>query len=152
VRIDAFYDYIDTAFMSLYGLNLIAGRNFFPADTVRWGSSPATGYRAFIINETAARALGFSRPADAVGHRVSSALGGVIGPVLGVVKDFHSTSLRDKIEPFFFTYQNGAGRLLSVKLTSANLSRGTIKGMLDKMEALFTRTYPKEQFNSRLHR
>jgi len=149
VRIDAGYDFIDTAFMSLYGLNLIAGRNFFPADTVRWGSSPATGYRAFIINETAAKALGFSRPADAVGHRVSSALGGVIGPVLGVVKDFHSTSLREKIEPFFFTYQDGAGGLLSVKLASANLSGSTIKGMLGKMEVLFTRTYPKEQFNSR---
>jgi hypothetical protein len=149
VRIDAGYDYIDTSFMSLYGLTLIAGRNFFPADTVRWGSSPADGYRTFIINETAAKALGFSRPADAVGHRVSSALGGIIGPVLGVVKDFHSTSLRDKIEPFFFTYQNGAGGLLSVKLAGADLSSGTIKGILGRMQVLFAKTYPKEQFNSR---
>ncbi|HWK06590.1 MAG TPA: ABC transporter permease [Puia sp.] len=149
VRIDAGYDYVDTGFMSLYGLSLIAGRNFFPSDSLRWGSSPATGYRAFIINETAAKALGFSRPADAVGHRVSSALGGVYGPVLGVVKDFHSTSLREKIEPFVFTYQDGAGGLLSVKLASANLSGGTMKGVLAKMEALFKRTYPKEQFNSR---
>ena len=149
VRIDAGYDFVDTGFMSLYGLNLISGRNFFPSDTVRWGSSPATGYRAFIINETAAKALGFSRPADAVGHRVSSALGGVIGPVLGVVKDFHSTSLREKIEPFFFTYEDGAGGLLSVKLASDNLSGATMKGVLARMEALFKRTYPKEQFNSR---
>jgi putative ABC transport system permease protein len=149
VRIDAGYDYVDTGFMSLYGLNLIAGRNFFPADSLRWGNSPATGYRAYIINETAAKALGFSQPADAVGQRVSSALGGVFGPVIGVVKDFHSTSLREKIEPFFFTYEDGAGGMLSVKLAGANLSGGAMKGILTKMEALFKRTYPKEQFNSR---
>jgi ABC-type antimicrobial peptide transport system permease subunit len=151
VRIDAGYDFIDTGFMSLYGLTLIAGRNFYPSDTVRWGSVPAKGYRAFIINEAAAKALGFSRPADAVGHRVSSALGGVIGPVLGVVKDFHANSLRDKIGPFFFTYERGGGGLLSVKLASANLSGSTMKGIIDKMEALFARSYPKEQFNSRFY-
>jgi putative ABC transport system permease protein len=151
VRIDAGYDFIDTGFMSLYGLTLIAGRNFFPSDSLRLGSVPAKGYRAFIINEAAAKALGFSRPADAVGHRASSALGGIIGPVLGVVKDFHATSLRDKIGPFFFTYQSDGGGLLSVKLASANLSRGTMKDIFSKMEALFARSYPKEQFNSRFY-
>src|SRR6202044_2569104 len=119
------------------------GRNFYPSDTLRLGSVPAKGYRAFIINESAAKALGFSRPADAVGHRVSSALGGIVGPVLGVVKDFHATSQRDKMGPFFFTYESDGGGLLSVKLASANLSRGTIKGIVGKMEALFARTYPK---------
>jgi putative ABC transport system permease protein len=151
VRIDAGYDFIDTGFMSLYGLTLIAGRNFYPSDTVRWGSVPAKGYRAFIINESAAKALGFSRPADAVGHRVSSALGGIVGPVLGVVKDFHANSLRDKMGPFFFTYESDGGGLLSVKLASDNLSRGTMKGILGKMEALFAISYPKEQFNSRFY-
>ena len=53
------------------------------------------------------------------------------------------------IGPFFFTYQSDAGGLLSVKLASANLSRGTMKGIFSKMEALFARSYPKEQFNSR---
>ncbi len=151
VRIDAGYDFIDTGFMSLYGLTLIAGRNFFPADSVRLGTVPSKGYRAFIINEAAAKALGFSRPADAVGHRASSALGGIIGPVLGVVKDFHANSLRDKIGPFFFTYQSDGGGLLSVKLASTNLSRSTIKGIFGKMEALFAKSYPKEQFNSRFY-
>ena len=151
VRIDAGYDFIDTGFMPLYGMTLIAGRNFIPADSLRLGSVPAKGYRAFIINEAAAKALGFSRPADAVGHRVSSALGGIIGPVLGVVKDFHATSLRDKIGPFFFTYQRDGGGVLSVKLASANLSGGTMKRILGQMEALFARSYPKEQFNSRFY-
>jgi putative ABC transport system permease protein len=149
VRIDAGYDFIDTGFMSLYGLPLIAGRNFFPSDSVRLGAVPAKGYRAFIINEAAAKALGFSRPADAVGHRVSSALGGIIGPVLGVVKDFHANSLRDKIGPFFFTYQSDAGGLLSIKLASANLSGGTVKEILHQMETVFIKLYPKEPFQYR---
>jgi putative ABC transport system permease protein len=149
VHVDAGYDYADTSFMSLYGLTLIAGRNFFTSDTAVYGRNQASSYRAFIINETAAKDLGFSNPADAVGHRASSALGGLMGPIIGVVKDFNSTSLRDKIGPFFFTSESGRSGLLSVKLASGNLSGGTVAAILGKMEALFTGIYPKEQFEYR---
>jgi ABC-type antimicrobial peptide transport system permease subunit len=148
MHLDLGYDRIDSSYMSLYGLTLVAGRNFFPSDTVVWGRDPASGYRAFILNESAAKALGFSRSADAVGQRVSSALGGVVGPIIGVVKDFNSTSLRDKIEPFFFTTESGAGSLLSVKLASANLSGVVVKALFHNMEVVFKKMYPKEQFDA----
>ncbi|HEY4155391.1 MAG TPA: ABC transporter permease, partial [Puia sp.] len=157
IRIDAGCDRIDSSYMSLYGLTLVAGRNFYATDTARQGSDPATAgggpvvspFRAFILNETAAKALGFRRPADAVGHEVSSGFSGTIGPVLGIVKDFHSTSLHDKIQPFFFTTQAEAGGLLSVKLASADQSAATVKGLLHRMQVLFTKTYPKDLFQAR---
>ena len=157
VKIDAGLDQIDTSYMSLYGLQLVAGRNFYTADTARRGSDPATArsgpavapFRAFILNETAAKALGFSRPADAVGKPVSSGFGGVLGPVVGIVKDFHSVNLHEKIQPFFFTTQSGAGALLSVKLASADQSAGTVKELLHKMEMTFIKVYPNNQFQSR---
>ena len=68
-------DDIDTGYISLYGLTLVAGRNFYLSDTARKsipasGSAPAQPvYRAYILNESAARALGFNRPADAIGQR-----------------------------------------------------------------------------------
>src|SRR6185437_16249392 len=111
------FNQIDPSYMSVYGLSLVAGRNFSIADTARRGSDPVgndpgqTPFRAFILNETAARSLGFARPADAVGHQISSGFGGILGPVVGVVRDFHSQSLHEKIQPFFFTTQNGAGNL-----------------------------------------
>jgi ABC-type antimicrobial peptide transport system permease subunit len=157
IRIDAGLDQIDPNYMSLYGLTLVAGRNFFVTDTARQGGDPAsagstpaqTPFRAFILNETAARSLGFSRPADAVGQQVSSGFGGILGPVVGIVKDFHSQSLHEKIPPFFFTMQNGAGSMLSVKLSSATLRADQVKELLTRIEAAFKKIYPETAFQSR---
>jgi putative ABC transport system permease protein len=156
-KIDASFNQIDPAYMSLYGLTLVAGRNFTIADTARRGNNPASAgsgpaqapFRAFILNETAARSLGFSRPADAVGQQISSGFGGILGPVVGVVKDFHSQSLHEKIQPFFFTTQQNAGGLLSIKLSSAALSASQVKALMGKMEAAFKQLYPETDFESR---
>jgi ABC-type antimicrobial peptide transport system permease subunit len=156
-KIDAGCDQIDSSYMSLYGMTLVAGRNFYTSDTARRGSDPATvgsapvqtPFRAFILNEAAARSLGFRRPADAVGQQVSTGYGGILGPVVGVVKDFHSEDLHEKIQPFFFTTQQNTGNLLSVKLSSASLSAGQVKALLGKMESAFKKIYPADVFQSR---
>src|SRR5579862_4217896 len=96
-------DFIDTGYISLYGLTLVAGRNFYLSDTARRNtpasdSTPAQpGYRAFILNETAAMELGFNRPADALGKQMIN--GPISGPVVGVVKDFHLEDMHSKIRP-----------------------------------------------------
>jgi putative ABC transport system permease protein len=162
IKVDASFNQIDPAYMNLYGLTLVAGRNFTIADTARRGSnpaSPATGsasaapaqapYRAFILNETAARSLGFQKPADAVGQQISSGFGDVLGPVVGVVKDFHSQSLHEKIEPFFFTTQQAAGNLISVKLSSAAMSPDQVKALMTQLESSFKKIYPQSPYQSR---
>jgi putative ABC transport system permease protein len=155
-KLDADFDQIDPNYISLYELSLVAGRNFTMSDTARRGSDGASAgtpvqqpFRAFILNESAARSLGFSRPADAIGQQVSTGFGGILGPVLGVVKDFHAQNLHEKISPFFFTTQNNAGNLLSVKLSSAALPPGEVKKLLAKMEAAFKKIYPETAFQSR---
>jgi putative ABC transport system permease protein len=162
VKIDANFDQIDSNYMSLYGLTLVAGRNFTTADTARRGSDPASAgsakagsapaqapFRAFILNETAARTLGFARPADAVGKQISSGFAGILGPVVGIVRDFHSESLHEKINPFFFTTQHGAGGMISVKLSSAALTGGQVKALMAKMESLYNKLYPEGTFQYR---
>ncbi len=156
-KVDASFSQIDPPYMSLYGLTLLAGRNFTIADTARRASNPATAgsgpaqtdFRAFILNETAAKALGFNHPADAVGQQISSGFGGVLGPVVGVVRDFHSQSLHEKIEPFFFTTQQNAGGLISVKLSSAAMSPTQVKALMDQLQATFKKVYPQTPFQSR---
>jgi putative ABC transport system permease protein len=153
VTIDVGMDMIDTNYMSVYGLTLVAGRNFYLTDTARQGSDPGAvpvqpGFRAYILNETAARALGFKTPADAAGRLVSG-LDGTLGPVVGVVRDFHAQNLHEKIKPFFFTTESGAGNLLSVKLASAAFSAGQVKALMAKMEAIFKKIYPDKIYHSR---
>src|SRR6202042_766900 len=82
------YD-IDYDFMQQYGLKLDAGRGFstaFPSDSTK----------AFIINETAVKDLGYAHPQDAIGKRFSQ--WGRTGQIIGVVKDFHFQSLQQDIK------------------------------------------------------
>jgi putative ABC transport system permease protein len=146
-------DNIDTGYISLYGLTLVAGRNFYLSDTARKslpaaGSAPAQpGYRAYILNESAARALGFNRPADAIGKLMIN--GPVVsGPVIGVVKDFHLDDMHQKIRPFIFWTVAGAGTQLSVKLSSAGLSGAGVKTLMTNMESVFKKIYPETAFTA----
>ena len=144
---------IDTGYIPLYGLTLVAGRNFERSDTARRNvpasaSAPAIpGFRAFILNETAARALGFNRPADAVGKKLIN--GRQSGPVLGVVKDFHSDDLHQKIRPFVFTTEAGNAFQLSVKLSSTGLPADEVRTLMTNMESVYKKIYPGTAFQSR---
>ena len=46
------------AYFDLYKMKLVAGKNLQQSDTTK----------EFVINETYAKLLGFSKPADAIGH------------------------------------------------------------------------------------
>jgi len=113
-------------------------------------SGPAqSAYMAYILNETAARSLGFNKPADAVGQQISTGFFGILGPVVGIVRDFHGESLHNMIRPYFFTTQKNAGAMLSLKLSSAALSPRQIKTLLTQLEAVFKKIYPETSFQAR---
>lgn len=75
------YNYIPTV-----GLELVKGRNF----SKEFGTDSAN----YIINETAARQLGFENP---IGKKMGS--DSLDGQIIGVVKDFNSLPLQYDMEP-----------------------------------------------------
>jgi len=81
---------IDSKFVQDYGLSLIAGRNFDPSENES----------NVMLNETAARILGFRKETDAIGHEIQSSRDHL--RVVGLVKDFHQESLQSGIEPIVF--------------------------------------------------
>jgi putative ABC transport system permease protein len=85
-RIDA--DYIPTMQM-----NLLEGRNFSPV--------MPTDSEAVLINETAARVLGFPHPLGKLIYTAGKPP--AAHPIIGVVKDFNAASLRDPIDPIVFS-------------------------------------------------
>jgi len=135
--IDAGTDRIDSNYLSVYGLTLVAGRNFFPGDTAG----------AYMINESAAKGLGFKHPADALGSVMTSGYGGFVGPIVGVVKDFHAESYHDVIKPFF--YIPGAGGIASLKLTAAYRTPAQVRQLLDRAEQIFKQIVPDANFSAR---
>lgn len=88
----------DYSFASLFNLEFIGGSNFSES------FSDNDGAGEYIINETAMRRLNYSDPDKIVGKGFGliSNMEGIpipYGKIIGVVKDFHLSSLRRDIEP-----------------------------------------------------
>lgn len=84
--------YVDLHFAETLNLEIVKGRSFSEA-------FPSDERSAFLINEAAARQLGWSDP---LGKNIAWVLPDSVlkrGNVIGVVKDFHVKSLHEQIEP-----------------------------------------------------
>ena len=94
---------IDKDFISFFNIRLLQGSSF---------SGVATDSANFILNETAIKEMGMKNP---VGKRFR--MGGVNGTIIGVVKDFHYASMKEKIAPSVFWYGPQAYNRMYVKTT-----------------------------------
>jgi len=136
---------IDYDFLDVYGIKLVAGRNFQPSDH----NSKAINLKSILVNESAAKLLGFATPGAAIGRDIMS--GQRKWTVVGVVADYHQKSLRYPMEPMLFMpfYSNNSE--ISVKLTPGDLP-GTIAQIKKKFDAffpgnLFDYSFLDERFN-----
>ncbi len=86
---------MDDQFIPTYEIELIAGRGFTPNEAeLGWGNA-----KKLILNESSSKELGFESPAESIGKNI---LWGDPYEVVGVVKDYHHMSLREKISPMIF--------------------------------------------------
>lgn len=102
--------FIDDDYLGTLGMELVQGRDFDPARV--------TDSMSVIINETAARLWGFDEPVGQKIYTPSHNVQGAPRPedfeeltIVGVVKDFHWSSLRDNIGALCF--QMGSSRGLA---------------------------------------
>ncbi|HPX06192.1 MAG TPA: ABC transporter permease [Tenuifilaceae bacterium] len=104
--------FCDHDYLNTLGLELAQGRNF---DKTNAGDAKT----AFLINETAAKVWGWTD--NPLGKRVQFGwnLDGTVdrdGSVVGVVKDFHYTSIHNPVEPFLFILMDFPPRILNVRV------------------------------------
>jgi putative ABC transport system permease protein len=96
--------FIDEGYVDVFNMNITAGRNF--------SRDLAAGIDTqVIINETAAR---MARLQDPVGKKIRK--WGQNMRIIGVVKDFHFTSFRTKIEPLMFQYNPERTNIFLIKI------------------------------------
>jgi putative ABC transport system permease protein len=122
--------YADGDYMKLYNLQMVAGRPLDDADTMA----------ALVVNEKFARTLGFPEPRTIVGEQIS--FWGRTLPVVGVVKDFHITSLRSGIDPVMMLNSAKDYRSLSVKVRGAGVSQ-----TLRQIASRWQKSYPEGIFH-----
>jgi putative ABC transport system permease protein len=124
-RKDAQIKLVDGNYVELYELQLVAGQSLPDLDT-------ATGV---LVNEKLVDVAGFNSPQDVVGKTI--VIWGRPRPVIGVVKNFHSTSLRDDIEPLILF-----NRVRSYELMSVRLDARSYQTSMDRIKELWEQTYP----------
>jgi len=126
----------DENYIPLYGLKIVAGRNF----TVLHSDSIAE----FLVNETCAKQLGFVHPADALGHSIKTQ-GTLSGPIVGILADFYSQSLQAPLGPAYIFSSNNS-RFISLKLSTSGQQPGDLTTILTQMKKIWKDVYPNEKF------
>ena len=106
---------VDERYASTFGISMMEGRFF--RDQI---SGIYTGEA--VINESAMKIFGWS---SAVGKKIKLPDGGGELTVVGVIKDFHLSSLHELIKPLLlFNVKDGNPyRFMTVKLQAGNLSK-----------------------------
>jgi putative ABC transport system permease protein len=123
---------IDGNYMDLYDLKLIAGTAIDDYDTAR----------GFLVNEQLVKTAGLSDPKDIIGKNIL--MWGKNLPVVGVVKNFHTVSLRDPIEPIVMMNRIRGYRTLSMRVNPSRVQEA-IKEVKTKWES----AYPEHIFDYR---
>ncbi len=126
---------IDYDFVETYDIKLAAGRNFSRA----YSTDDST---AFIINETAARAMGWRNYEEAIGKPFG--YGPYEGTLVGVFEDFHFESLHQSIRPMVFRMPERPDLFgyMSVKLIGQNV--GAALAHVEKTWNQFLPQFPYE--------
>lgn len=122
----------DADYLKTYGLELVAGRNVAPSDTIR----------EYVVNEALLKKLNIKDPNEILGHKIETYLSPVAAPVVGVVKDFHLRSLREQIEPCVISTQTARYRKVGVRVAAVSPSK-----TLNHVRQTWQKIYPNEVFS-----
>lgn len=129
--------YVDADYIPLFGIEMEAGRSF-----QRSMSTDADD--AVIINESAARALGFPSPEDAVGKIVESGPDGNTRSIIGVTRDFHYRGVASEIEPLVMKIYPRRFYHITLLIKTEDLHK-TLSFVDQKLKELFP-DHPLEHF------
>ncbi len=122
---------VDYDFLPAFGIALKAGRNFSKDFT--------TDKKSVLLNEDAAKLLGFKDAASAINQKV---IRNDTLTVVGVVANFHQEGLKKSVQPMILLLRPNARGYYSVKIAGGNVSAtvASIKNTWDKY-------FPSDPFN-----
>ena len=140
----------DKDFLSTYDIPMLDGRNF----------QSENDSSAILVNETAAKMLGITPIAIGVGDQVVDipviARNNFFTPlfddvnasfkprVIGIVRDFHFQSLRDRIQPLIIAYNNNP--IQPIDYYSVKISPHDIPRTLEKLKSIMVKNDEREPF------
>lgn len=118
---------VDYDFLKTYGMEMVAGRYF----DRNYGTDRTEG---FLVNEEAVKEFKWETPEKAIGKTIN--LEGKKGKVIGVVKDFHFTSLTTAVSALVMDFNVNQFNALTVRFENDKVE-STIKQLETKWNQLF---------------
>lgn len=125
---------VDYDFLDVYGIKLVTGRAFEPKD------HEGRRLNNILINESAAKLLGFAKPEDAVNRDILR--GERRWTVVGVIGDYHQKSLKYAMEPMLFMPFYSTNSSITIKLTPGDLT-----GTIEQIKKTYASFYPGNLFD-----
>jgi len=126
----------DTNYLRIFHIPLLAGRELLPSDTIK----------ELLINESYLHLLGFRSPGESLGKNLKR--NGNDWRIVGVMRDFYAHSLGEKgIQPLAFSYAGRNCGDLHFALQPASAGSSRWKAIITKMEQVYERVYPEEEFS-----
>ena len=131
------YEYfaIDSSYLRLFQIDLIAGRNLTLADS----------NKAALVNKTLCKNLKLGTPEEAVGKEIKMG-GGERFTVAGVVDDFYSNSLKEGFDNAVFFFEPDNYSAVSVKLNVKDNSV-SLPDAVAGIGKIWSATFPEFVFN-----
>jgi len=123
----------DNQYIKTFGLQLVAGRNFIPSDTLR----------EFVVNETLVKKLKLKSADEIIGKQLTINGNQDKAIVVGVVKDFFNYSFRANIDPICIMSNYTSYRNYAVNINMENM-----KPTREAIEKIWNETYPEYVFKS----
>jgi putative ABC transport system permease protein len=117
----------DPDYFKTYNIQFVAGRPYYPSDTVR----------EFVVNETLLHKLGVRNPQDAIGKQINFWDGGKVANIVGVIRDFNAYSLREPMAPVVLSTWKDVYGTVSIKIKP-----GAEKSLLPFVERLWNQNFP----------
>jgi predicted permease len=123
--------WVDADYLKTYSLPLVAGRNITRTDSIK----------EFMVNETLAKKLGFVNPQDILNKQINLWNGFAVGPIVGVIKDFNPSSLKDSLAPVFLVSNRKGFNAAGIKIAGSDMP-----ATLHAIERLWNNTFPEFVF------
>ena len=121
--------FVDANFIDTYGITLLTGENLADSDSATM----------FMVNESFVKAMGLTELEQALGREVK--FWGTEAPIVGVLKNFNTTSLHDPIKACIF--QVGPPRYFqgAIKVEPMNMEQA-----IEDLELAWSEVFPHHIF------
>jgi putative ABC transport system permease protein len=116
----------DSSFLSTFQIRLAAGRAPYPSDTAK----------ELLVNETLVKKLGLTAANQIIGKTLSFN-GHIKLPIVGVMKDFNSKSLKEAVSPFVLASDAHTYNYIAFRMNPESM-----KTALEGVQTAFTQLYP----------